>query len=322
MAPSGAWPACPGFLDTSGPFAQRLRARRAPEWVLWPHACACPAAGAILSAVWRGSRGGPIARARSASYRPRFRRAQLVSGLGSSSRASVGIALRVLASLQLWVCPAVLAVLWPSRPRCAAWGLSSVTAAFSSGGSRRVLARARVLGRACVRCDCDSGGAAACQELLHEGGGEGSIGLGHLAARRPDMAAWREDRGRGECSRTLSGYRRGSHIHTLILAGALAGSGREGWDARVGLGGGGRGDIRAPQECADEVRRFCITHDHEACAGLMAAADMSSEGSCAWAHGASRGIQQLLQFLPWPGMCVVPRLAPHTSRLEAAGASM
>ena len=54
----------------------------------------------------------------------------------------------------------------------------------------------------------------------------------------------------------------------------------------------------------------------------MAAADMSSEGSCAWAHGASRGIQQLLQFLPWPGMRVVPRLAPHTSRLEAAGASM
>ena len=101
LAPSGAWPACPGFLDTSGPFAQRLRARRAPEWVLWPHACACPAAGAILSAVWRGSRGGPIARARSASYRPRFRRAQLVSGLGLSSRASVGIALRVCFSATL-----------------------------------------------------------------------------------------------------------------------------------------------------------------------------------------------------------------------------
>ena len=124
-----------------------------PEWVLWPHACAC--ARRVLSYQ-------PCAGLAGWCDRHSWRAGCLVPAVTCSagsalSCASVGIVL--CASLRARMplrCP--LSLHFSITVLCCV-RLSSVTAVFSSDGSRRVLA---LCAGSSSGVRCDSGGAAAC----------------------------------------------------------------------------------------------------------------------------------------------------------------
>lgn len=147
-------------------------------------------------------------------------------------------------------------------------------------------------------------------QLLHEGGGVGRVRSGSTSSRTSPRYGGqaRKDRGRGEYSRTLSGYRRSSHIHIGC---------REGRDTQRLLGRLGRAcrvrrkDIRAPQECGGCTQAQLLLTVAK-CAGLMAAADMSSEVGCARGHAAPREeYDSFLSSCPGRGCASCPDSPPH-----------